>query len=364
MIVRSFLLSPLLVAVFAVCCIGSDAPIMMESVRSMSMGSAAVAVADDENLLFFNPAGLTNIKDSKLTTFSLVVKFNPDAIRVADKLISSYSKVKDFRRLSKNSVDKLRSLSPLLSLAPARLVYVRPHLAVAFLNTETNMKGSYSYYEEESIIKISGHGDAVMMLAMGSRVFRKLSLGGTLKYAFRFDMKENDANALLDYEPTVPMGRGLGLDMGLLWTEENWRLGLSIRDVIGTKITGKSGIVEGEWDRLERQYTAKINNDFTLGFFYRSDWKLPFYPYIPRDLIFAADIGGLWPVARNLHLGAEARILRWLAVRIGMNAGLRIGVGLRSNIWVADFMYATKLRDEYLDRVTSDNFCLSVAVKY
>lgn len=354
----------LFVCFLAVSAAGYDKPVLMESVRSMSMGGASVSVADDENLLFFNPAGLVNIEDSKITILNLGAKFNPDTFRCVNELTYSYNKVKDFRALPTKSVDKLINFRPLLSASPLALIYIRPNFALSLVNTEVNVEGYFARSGEESIVEISSYGDAAIMLSMGYRVFRDLSIGGTIKYLSRFNMEDNHADDLVDHKPTILIGRGLGLDTGILWKAEDWSAGFSVRDTFGTKFAWKYGMTRGEWGQLEKEFKTKIDEDVTLGFSYKPDWKLSVYPYIPEDLVFAIDIGAFRPLFRNLHLGMEARIFRWLALRAGINAGLMVGIGLNTTIWHLDFMYATHLRDEYLEKTTYNNFCFSIALKY
>ena len=49
----------------------AELPYIYKGVRPMGMGGAFVALSDDANALFYNPAGLANIKTKRTSVFEL-----------------------------------------------------------------------------------------------------------------------------------------------------------------------------------------------------------------------------------------------------------------------------------------------------
>lgn len=67
-------------ALFNLCCMlsilhieegGAEDPLLVLSVRSLALGEAMTGIADDEDLIFYNPSGLVMLEDSRLTLIGL-----------------------------------------------------------------------------------------------------------------------------------------------------------------------------------------------------------------------------------------------------------------------------------------------------
>ncbi|MCL2334992.1 MAG: hypothetical protein FWC57_02895 [Endomicrobia bacterium] len=63
-----------------------DDPIMIKGIRPMGMGGAFTAIADDENAVFYNPAGISQRTGWMLQIFNINTAVSRDAISVANDL--------------------------------------------------------------------------------------------------------------------------------------------------------------------------------------------------------------------------------------------------------------------------------------
>jgi hypothetical protein len=82
-----------------------DDPIMIRGVRPMGMGGAFTAVADDENAIFYNPAGIVNRTGKLLQFFNINLAVNSNTIDLGQDLSDTLSKLN-----SDGEDDKIDSL--------------------------------------------------------------------------------------------------------------------------------------------------------------------------------------------------------------------------------------------------------------
>ncbi|HIE26699.1 TPA: hypothetical protein EYP66_05395 [Candidatus Poribacteria bacterium] len=360
----------ILVFLFGTFIVAAEDAVFIEGVRSIGMGGAFVAVADDENLLFFNPAGLVNIDDSRLSIYGLRLGINTDTVETVENLVSSRSKAGSWRKLSEKSVNKLSEFEPLGNISgPFEIVYIRPHFAFAFLDMAKN-KAKYSYIEGKSDVLISSRVDFIGAISCGVGPYHLherylpggLSIGGTTKYISRSWIAENHIWDLTGFKPTAKIGRGLGFDLGILYEiRDNLNLGLSIRDFSGTKLMWREKLVNRSLKVEKSISKTNISKDFTLGMCYKPDWEIPYWL---SDAIFALDIGAFRLFFKELHFGSEVKLFHHLFLRAGFGDGFRFGVGIRTQILFIDYAYVPKLKDEYLDYTAVNNHFLSIILRY
>ncbi|HGJ66544.1 TPA: hypothetical protein ENS27_14365 [bacterium] len=168
--IKLYLSLTIMLFLFALNSFGQANPFLIESVRSISTGGALVTVSNDENFAFINPAGLSNVEDSKLTALYLGTNFNIDSIKSIYELSSAYGEANDFTKLSTESINKLQSYDPILFVSPASIVYVHPNFAVSFLRSGVSVKAKFDKNENESIVNLSGVADSMLAGAMGFQI--------------------------------------------------------------------------------------------------------------------------------------------------------------------------------------------------
>lgn len=350
----------------------TDSPVIIQSIRTQSLGGAFTAVADSEELFFFNPSGLQSIEDSRLTMFGIRANFNADTISEIKEFAKAYDKANSSKELSRKSISSLGEYEPLISLgAPIQITYIRPHFGFMLLNPNMNAQTNFSFSgaKNESSVKIKNMNDLVAMVAYGRRIYRDLSAGLTLKYLVRTEIGRGEGTELADLvngETYLFLRRGLGYDFGLMYELDRWSLkfGLNIRDLFGTNLT-EDWIDLNSGDIIDRDIEYKIKRQTTFGISYQPDFKIPFrrLVYYPEDMIFALDIGGGDSFSK-VRFGSEIKFFRWLALRFGFGKGIRLGLGIQTGTVQLDYMFSPKMTDAYLDKETENNHAFSLLLRY
>lgn len=333
-------------------------PTFVENLRAMSMGRALTAVADDENALFFNPAGLSGIKDSRFTFWGLITHFNSDTFKTTQKLFSAHNKADDWGKLSPGDINDLKQYDPIYGLSgPISLRYIHPYFAASILTKIVTLP-EFEYAEEKSTVWLTENSNTIIGAACGFPVYRGISAGITAKYIIRTTLEREEIENVFDGDAELSVGRGLSMGLGLLYSVQWWRLrglkfGLSLNDIIGTELT---------WDDNSKDPDKKseIPGKAAFGIAYRPDWKLPYvFPYFPHDMLFSID------VSDDVRFGMEMKLNRWLALRTGYDAGFRVGLGLtiRQTVLI-DYMYAQKFTEQYMDRKVSNIHSVAIMLSY
>ena len=157
------------------------------SARPLGMGEAFLAIADDGNALFWNPAGLPSLEHHEIVSgytdlFGIGIKNN--IIGYVFPMANNYALGFDWAHLS----------------------FEDPELGFK----EDNFKLSY-----------------------GHRVWKELSFGSALRYIA--------TDVILDSN-SLGKGSGWGLDMSFLYVPVKWlRLGMVVRDVTDTEVQYDDG---------------------------------------------------------------------------------------------------------------------------
>jgi hypothetical protein len=343
--------------------------VFIQGVRPMSMGGAFTAVADDENLLFFNPAGLQKIENSRLTISGFSASFNIDTIQMMYKIPSSYWDAEKWQSISQKRINTLQNYDSLIRVSNPLLqfTYIRPNFAVSLLNSDVSVHLDFSHSGEQSVVRLKERGDIIAMVSYSKKIIPGLSLGGTLKW---IEQQRIDGKIVADLlsdlgEQTSIFGISLSNDLGVLYKFQDMipklplTLGISAQNILGVGVNRVELRLKNfrTVNTFSRQSPKRL---FMFGIAYQPDWKI-FSPYFPEALTFAADVGGLDPI---IHLGIEVKLLRWLSLRTGLHNGFSAGLGLQTQRLFFDAMYATKLREPFLDKSPINDLAFSLMVRY
>ncbi|HOX33449.1 MAG TPA: hypothetical protein PLB91_14055 [Spirochaetales bacterium] len=317
-----------------------------ESARSLARGGYHAASGGDLEALFSNPAGLATaprqIEFAKLGfRLSGPVFDIANAMQSGDDLMTSVTDV-----LAKHDY----RINAGLDLAgPLYFAYSGEGLAFGlFSRTKAGLNAS-----SISTVGLSVRED---LLLAGAYAFR-LDLGGGHALDLGFGAKGfvrgemaiteslvsiqdilGDLGSLYSDTPFF-LTTGVGVDLGLRWSWESLAAGLVCRDAFSPAVLTEYASASGFFSdpsaaKVESGY-ALVDPDLAVGFsWHPALGRLA--RYVDDFILFLdyADILGLFePIPRNavlnLRLGAEARVLDILSLRLGMNeALLAAGVGL------------------------------------
>jgi len=185
-----------------------------------------------------------------------------------------------------------------------------------------------------------------------------------------------DPLAALETAPAL-YGFGFGIDLGALLALGGLRIGLSERDILGTSITYRQSTFGEVLDALQETGgfpgggTAVVEDpvipmELSLGLSYRFD-------FAPRtfDPVVHMALSDLITVIRGersawtaLHLGTEVRLLRFLALRAGLNQGyLTFGGGLRLPLLELNAAFFTREMGRHLGDQPSSGMALEAVLR-
>jgi len=323
----------------------------IHSVRALGMGGAFVAVADDENTLHYNPAGLS-LLTSKHGTFLLNISavFDQDTYRVHKFLLKNYTQLKKvFDNPSLLTSDFFASMKgidrrPTYLLISHRLFEVVGRQS-GFCLYENNLsqhlfeRGNWDphiqFVTVSNLIATYGYSRNIALDKLND-----ISFGLTFRYTYRFatayKLIIHSSQGLEDYYKALSLkdlyqkmnlrSHSLAVDMGYLYCIKPWALqvGLVIRNFMAHTAE----------KRLRRCYT--------IGFAFRPTNLLTMQTV--REMVFAVDYNDIYrkgpPFTKKLCLGVEVKI-PGLRVRLGSRGGkITYGGRLELGALRLDYAYA------------------------
>ena len=342
-----------------------------DSLRSLSMGGAYIAVADDKNVLFHNPAGLSFFGFSLpiLNIGASAGDFNSPIVQ--DMLNGELDKYTEI------NADDLSSLGAIMSdILKTRLgIGVMPSINLGFMMKHFGIR-LYDYVNIDMAVKKMGflvESDMLIYadvgaIVGGSYVFGKFfSVGINLKYIARAKVSETNLgvsqllslfNSLSPEELTsggyLKLGWGIGSDLGFMAKLgfvglQNVTVGLTITDWLGgTKINYSSptdlSAVQNyimPFSESDEELSDTISPAINIGASIKME-KIPYVPeFLIKDLIGAIDIRNLiifdfdvdrgYNLFKNIYFGGEAKFFNidafsnWFLLPIRMGFGFYQG---------------------------------------
>jgi hypothetical protein len=265
--------------------------------RPLGMGKAYVAVAEDGDTIFINPAGLGRIDNPKLT--SMYTELMGDVRYVV-------------------------------------LGGVYPYLPIGALGAgvvSTNVSDIQLYDRLANYLGEADYGNNVVFLSYGLDLneitpIQNVQVGTSLKYFYQ--------GGTGDVSMESGNGQGMDMDLGVLYTPMPWlSLGYTQSNLLASKIyfpetgvaeavpsVGKAGIKLGI---MGKDGLFKIGSIFGGG-------------YQKLNLAVDFDLPSDDPISGAGHVGLEYYPLKWLALRVGVDqdpapegivSNMTAGVGLR-----------------------------------
>jgi hypothetical protein len=312
-------------------------------VRPLAMGNAYVAVADDYNALFYNPAGLARL-ESWHGEF-----FNPH-LGVSQTTLKT---IKDFTNLaSSNSagVDSTLSVFETMTGKPQWVnLGLTPHLVFPGFGIGVGLDIGGSMVIHRTIsADVDAGASAIVPVAFAKNFLEdRLSLGVAVKGVFKqgverefsladitaFSKKSADTsgNSLKDY---VVGGTGFGVDFGMLFTPVKTgepTLGISVADVGGTPYKAqKSG-------PLELGAPKPRDPAVNTGISFKPIKTDSYYVLTTMD---AHAINQPIHFSKKLNFGTEWGFGRVLKVQAGLHQGSFSG-GVQLDAWLVVLRFAT-----------------------
>ena len=312
-------------------------------VRPLAMGNAYVAVADDFNALFYNPAGLARLESWHGELI------NPQIGASATTIAT----IKDFSKLasSKSSgVESTLSTFESMSGKPQWInIGATPHLIFPGFGIGLGLDVGGSMVIHRTIsVDVDAGATAILPVAFAKNFLEdRLSLGVAVKGVFKegverefsladitaFSKSSSDSggNSLKEY---VVGGKGVGVDLGMLFTPVTTgepTLGISIADLGGTPYKAtKSG-------NLDLGAPKPREPAVNTGISYKPIKTESYYVLTTMD---AHAINQPIHYSKKLNFGTEWGFGKVLKIQAGLHQGSLSG-GFQLDAWLLVLRFAT-----------------------
>ncbi len=300
-----------------------------------AMGNAYTAVSNDENAVFYNPAGYGTIEDSIITAFALGFKLNIDnsAIDVYRGLLKGTNITS-----SGNITDFFTNTTIALGfLGPIYLGRVGNKFGFAFYNhtdvlLDTNPGATFPFAQLMSYSDLGFNGGYGTELPFVDNLYVGLNFKVILRLKSQLD---GTVLAVFDTisDDALPLAKsvGFGADVGIIYRPIPWlSFGLTGRDVWGTRFSS--------WENVsgsENYPRSMIKPRLPFG--------IALFPLRMGEntengdrLVIALDYADLLdysPFLSNVKFGVKFSTLKILDLRGGFDGGYLTG-GIRFNLKV------------------------------
>jgi hypothetical protein len=322
-----------LMGVFLTLFLSSDAlakvyPNFYRGIRPLGMGNAFTAIADDENALFYNPAGLAEISEFSIGLLNPIVEVSESTIELSndneDIDTDDSGQVADLLREYVGEHQYARvGLFPYVGFNVAPCGVMIGYLGQATLDAEIR---NPAWPEAVTNYNVD-HGP---IAGVGGQIpASKIRIGATVKYINRESLDEiYTATDIADddfddrFEEDLKEGSDLGLDLGVLYTLPfDWPL----KAQVGLSIQNLPEMDFG--DARDQETQANIGFAFEKSFKkYKLLGALDYH-----DL--SHTLGEDDDIPKRLHMGLEFQLPKILSVRAGLNQGY-LTYGFSLDFWI------------------------------
>ncbi len=306
-----------------------ELPSYFEAVRPLGMGGAFTAVADDENALFYNPAGLDRVRS---WGFALA---NP-LFEIGENGIDLYNDVQDTDFNDTTEVtDLLRDYIGEYLHARAAVFphFVMRRFALGVLGqANVNVEAHNVAYPEADVDALLTLG-AHLGLGWGF-LDGKLRVGGAVKYIKAYRLQETYTAADIasaDFEDQLDDdlkdGAGFGFDLGAMFT-----FPVLLQPTVAAVVQNVADTDLGDAGEIPQQINLglSVTHSFAwLTLVGAADW-----------VDVTNNVGEDDDPYKRLHFGLEARLPMVLSARVGLYQGYT-SFGATLDLWILKFDYAT-----------------------
>lgn len=296
-------------------------PYLYKGVRPLGMGGAFVAISDDANALFYNPAGLADIKSPRASLFAVEIESSRKAYdTLSDALDTDFDNEQETAAFLKKYIGDYSHMAG--SFFPS---YVRPRFALGLVGVvRANLQPRDFQYPK---LEVEAIEDAGICAGYGHPLLDgSLLLGVSAKYLFRrsltnvYTVADITTDGFEDrLEDDYEEGAGALLDLGVIYKVGSFKagkqtgifqVGLSANNLIGSDL----GDAQNLDPHIDLGVSGLIGEQFILALDY-------------VDIL--SKVGEDNDVGKRIHAGIEYLPIKMIRLRAGWNQGyLCLGLGL------------------------------------
>ncbi len=313
---------------FASSAFAVELPHFFEGVRPLGMGGAFTAVADDENALFYNPAGLSRVEEWGMGLINPLIESSENSYDFSKEAEDTdFDSDAEVVQLLRNNLGETMHVR-----AAVFPHFVMPNFAIGALGqVKANLEARNPAFPEMAVDAIAtasghvgyGHGFDKIEFSGLPALSGTLRIGGGAKYvsASKY-LQIYDAADIADpnFEDQVEDdkldGSGFGLDVGAMYT-----LDLPLAPTLGLTILNVADTDLGEAGELPQQINigVSISHDFGIAKVTGAADYLDLTDELEQDS----------DSFKHIHMGVEAKFKKILSLRAGLSQGYgSFGAGL------------------------------------
>lgn len=312
--------------------------------RPLGMGNAYVAVADDYNALFYNPAGL-----ARLDGWDMEI-LNP-TLGVSATTMKTINDFTDLASSNSSGVDSTLSVFETMTGKPQWInVGMTPHLIFPGfgLGIGLDIGGSMVIHRSTISADLDAGLNAIVPIAFAKNFLDdRLSLGASIKgvykqgverefsladiTAFSKNESSSSGNQLKDY---FVGGLGFGVDVGMLFTPVavgEPTFGMSITDIGGTPYK------ESSVNNLKFGAPKPRDPSVNTGISFKPIKTGSYYVLTSMDI---HAINQPIHFSKKVNFGAEWGLSKALKIQAGLHQGSLSG-GLQLDLWLLVVRFVT-----------------------
>ena len=308
-----------------------------EGTRAMGMGNAFTAVANDNTAIFYNPAGLSQLKEGESNYF-IKLDGDPDFQDFGDQISDAGDQADDVQAISdviQSNYGKHYSLrAPSLGF-----IWARPNWGISFIPLDLSIDMGLHRTVGPSVNLVAIQDSTLAFtynwkLKNNKEKYGKMSVGVTSKLIYRMNVDEvvDVASIALNDEVfdenDAKEGMTLDFDVGFLW-EGPWKRfnphgAVVIRNVLDYGYFSNLNVIgDGTGDPEKLHRVIDLGSSMEFGKWWIWTTRVAFDI---RDILHPN-----WNIQKGFHLGAEFMwdVASWF--RGGWRAGINQGY------WTAGF---------------------------
>ena len=316
-------------------CLAAEYPYIYKGFRPMGMGGAFVAVSNDANALFYNPAGLADIENIQASIFGIEIEVGKNTTGlIKDALDTDFGNATESAQFLRDHMGDSSHLG--LAIVPN---YSMPRFALTILGTgRMDMEVRDRQYPKLDVNVISDIGlgagyahpflDNNLLVGASAKYIHRQSL--TQEYTVA-DLSDKLSDTIKD---DLKKGNGILVDLGVIYKLSkfqfaNSRVGISANNLFG----GGLGDAADATQHIDIGFAQDLDLNVTKATFA--------IDYIDIFNQFDQDSD----IAKRLRLGAECKFLDIIFVRAGLYQGyFTAGLNLEARIVRLDLLtYAEEI---------------------
>lgn len=349
---------------------------LIPSPKAIGMGGAGVAVLSQDHIFFYNPAQLNRLKYGRMTIIDFQVSFNKNLWDQIDFYNTHQDEFKNLEDFSDDQTTKFFKEASNLAKKRAQVGFSGP-VALNMMVKNFGI-GLFTRADVDYQMKTGASGIPIInaslqadFLGIASAAYGfnkllpgKLSLGGSIKYIYRWTAGKFQSISNLNSDIVAYHGKAIGLDLAALYNvTRRLYVGCTIFDVNSPTIDYEPDAgIKNDSTKFIITPEGKIEPSLRLGVAYYTKWSLT--PLV-NNIILALDIDQPFDTEitffKKLYFGIEASLTPVFQIRTGFAQGYpTFGFGINLSVLIFDCAFYGEEWGHYAGQQSNLNYLFRI----